>query len=194
MDFQGQGKASTGECEALAIIDDFTKTVSVISLPNRSAETLTPYLLDEIYFRRGSPDIIHSDAAKEFLSKLFTNVAAALHTQQTNTLGHNAQGNANLEQWWRYWNRCMRILSPAMYLNWPLYAQRICWAYNTASQVGLGDNSPFELDHGTPSRSPYTLQVFASAILGPLSNPRLTSNDESSGFEPKRHRQYHPKG
>jgi transposase InsO family protein len=114
MDFQGQGKASTGECEALAIIDDFTKTVSVISLPNRSAETLTPYLLDEIYFRRGSPDIIHSDAAKEFLSKLFTNVAAALHTQQTNTLGHNAQGNANLEQWWRYWNRCMRILSPAM--------------------------------------------------------------------------------
>jgi hypothetical protein len=50
----------------------------------------------------------------------------------------------------------------------------------------LGDNSPFELDHGTPSRSPYTLQVFASAILpvGPLSNPRLTNNDESPGFEP----------
>ncbi len=35
MDFQGQGQATTGESEALAIIDSFTKTVSVIALPNR---------------------------------------------------------------------------------------------------------------------------------------------------------------
>ena len=35
MDFQGQGKATSGETEALAIIDSFTKTVSVIALPNQ---------------------------------------------------------------------------------------------------------------------------------------------------------------
>ena len=171
MDFQGQGQATTGEREALAIIDDFTKTVFVLALPDRTAETLTPHLLDEIYFRRGRPDIIHSDAAKEFLSKLFTAVAKTLHTAQTNTLGHNAQGNAELEQWWRFWNRCLRILSPAQYLDWPRYAQRICWAYNTAAQAGLGDYSPFELDHGTQPRSPFTLQVFASPIFGPDIKP-----------------------
>ncbi len=40
MDFQGQGKATTGETEALAIIDSFTKTVSVLALPNHEAHTL----------------------------------------------------------------------------------------------------------------------------------------------------------
>jgi hypothetical protein len=44
MDFQGQGMATTGETEALAIIDSFTKTVSVLALPNREAHTLAPRL------------------------------------------------------------------------------------------------------------------------------------------------------
>ncbi len=35
MDFQGQGQATKGEMEALAIIDSFTKTVAIIALPNR---------------------------------------------------------------------------------------------------------------------------------------------------------------
>jgi hypothetical protein len=48
MDFQGQGQAITGETEALAIMDSFTKTVAVIALPNREAVTLAPRLLDEI--------------------------------------------------------------------------------------------------------------------------------------------------
>ncbi len=55
IDFQGQGTATTGETEALAIIDSFTKTVFVLALPNREAHTLAPRLLDEIFFRRGAP-------------------------------------------------------------------------------------------------------------------------------------------
>jgi hypothetical protein len=50
MDFQGQGQAIIGETEALAIMDSFTKTVSVIALPNREAATLAPRLLDETFF------------------------------------------------------------------------------------------------------------------------------------------------
>jgi hypothetical protein len=67
MDFQGQGKATTGETEALAIIDSFTKTVSALALPNREAHTLARPLLDKILFRRGAPDVILTDAALEFL-------------------------------------------------------------------------------------------------------------------------------
>jgi hypothetical protein len=60
MDFQGQGQAmTTGETEALAIIDRFTKTVSVIAFPNREAATLGLRLLDGIFFRRDAPDILH---------------------------------------------------------------------------------------------------------------------------------------
>ncbi len=37
MDFQGQGRAITGETEAPALIDSFTKTVIIIPLPDRKA-------------------------------------------------------------------------------------------------------------------------------------------------------------
>ncbi len=50
MDFQGQGLASTGETEALAIIDCFTKVVTVIPFLDRQAQTLVPKLLDAIHF------------------------------------------------------------------------------------------------------------------------------------------------
>jgi hypothetical protein len=59
MDFQGQGLATSGESEALALIDSCTETVIVIPLPDRKATTLVPRLLDELHFRRGSPDVIH---------------------------------------------------------------------------------------------------------------------------------------
>ena len=128
MDFQGQGKAISGETEALAIIDSFTKTVSVIALPNREASTLAPRLLDEIFFRRGAPDVIHSDEAQEFMSELLSQITAATGTARTTTCGHNAQSNGEIECWWRYWNRAMKFLSPTDYERWPSFAQRICYA------------------------------------------------------------------
>jgi hypothetical protein len=85
MDFQGQGQAIIGETETLAIIDSFTKTVSVLALPNREAYTLLPPLLDKIFFRRGAPDVIHTDAAPEFMSELLAAVTDATGTTRTTT-------------------------------------------------------------------------------------------------------------
>ena len=155
MDFQGQGLASTGESEALALIDSFTKTAMVLPLPNRLATTLAPALLNEVHFRRGPPTTIHSDAAPEFLSELLTSIHAITGTHRTTTLGHDPASNGELESWWRYWNRCMRFLTPAQYLLWPQFAQRICYAYNSSPHSALDQISPFEMDTGFPPLSPY---------------------------------------
>jgi hypothetical protein len=91
MDFHGQGKATAGETKALAIIDSFTnKIVFVLALPNREAHTLAPRLPDEIFFRRGAPDIIHTDAAPEFLSELMAAILDATGTTRITTCGQNA--------------------------------------------------------------------------------------------------------
>jgi transposase InsO family protein len=128
MDFQGQGQAITGETEALAVMDSFTKAVFVLPLKDRTAPTFVPTLLDAIWFTRGAPDVIHSDAAPELLSELLAAVLATTGTQHTTTCGHNAQSNGEIESWWRYWNRCMKLLSPSEYLQWPSFSQRICFA------------------------------------------------------------------
>jgi hypothetical protein len=155
MDFQGQGQAITGETEALAIIDSFTKTVSVLALPNREASTLLPPLLDEIFFRRGAPDVIHTDAAPEFMSELLAAITDATGTTRTTTCGHNAQSNGEVESWWRYWNRAMKFLSPSDYSNWPAFRQRICFAYNSVPHDSLEQVSPFEMDFGMPAVSAF---------------------------------------
>jgi hypothetical protein len=97
MDFQGQGQAITGETEALAVMDSFTKTVFVLPLKDRTAPTFVPTLLDAIGFSRGAPDVIHTDAAPELLSTLLAAVLATTGTQHTTTCGHNAQSNGEIE-------------------------------------------------------------------------------------------------
>jgi hypothetical protein len=170
MDYQGQGQATTGETEALAIIDSFTKTVFVLALPNRDAHTLAPRLLDEIFFRRGAPDVIHTDAAPEFLSDLMSALLDATGTTRTTTCGHNAQSNGEIESWWRFWNLSMKFLSPSDYhLVWPSFAQRICFAYNSVPHDSLATVSPLEMDYGAPT---------VSAFAPPEPNTELPLPDE----------------
>ncbi len=79
-------------------MDSFTKTVSVLALPNREAATLAPRLLDEIFFRRGAPDVLHNDEAQEFMSELLAHLTAATGTTRTTTCGHNAQSNGEIDR------------------------------------------------------------------------------------------------
>jgi transposase InsO family protein len=155
MDFQGQGLATTGESEALALLDSFTKTAMAIPLPDRLATTLALALLKELHFRRGPPTTIHSDAAPEFLSDLLTSIHAVTGPHRTTTLEHDPASNGELESWWRYWNRCMRFLTPAQYLQWSQFAQRICYAYNSSPHSALDQISPLEMDSSFTPLSPY---------------------------------------
>jgi hypothetical protein len=183
MDFQGQGLATSGESEALALIDSFTKTVIVIPLPDRKATTLVPRLLDELHFRRGSPDVIHSDDAPEFLSELLDAIVAITGTRRTSTYGHNPQSNGEIESWWRFWNRAMRYLPPSQYLVWPLYAQRICFAYNSVPHDSLAQLSPFEMDFGTPPTSPFGPPD--PALLLPVPDDSSPDLDSSTPISPE---------
>ncbi len=55
---------------------------------------------------------------------------------------------------WRYWNRCLRLLPDDHYAVWPSFASRIAFAYNTATHDSLGEVTPFEVYHGSPAHNP----------------------------------------
>jgi hypothetical protein len=128
MNFQGQGTALTGETEALALIDPMSRYVVVIPLKNREASTWIQPFLDRIVFTFGPPDVLHSDAAPEFLSEALALLAKACDIATTTTLAHNARGNGTIEIFWRFWNRCLRLLPDDHYSVWPVFASRICFA------------------------------------------------------------------
>lgn len=156
MDFQGMGKALTGEHEVLAFIDSTARFVVVCPLQGRSSELFVPAFLDNVVFKHGVPEVLHSDDAPEFLSEALRALSDQAHIIRTTTLGHHAQGNAIVEVWWRYSNRCMHLLPDSHYAQWPRFAQRIAFCYNTATHSSLGDFSPFEIFYGVPASNPYT--------------------------------------
>ena len=155
MDFQGQTKALTGETEACAIIDEFSRWVIVLPLHSRSAAEFTPRFVDAVLMGEGPPAIVHSDAAKQFVSEFQKQLAEVYGFTRTTTLGHNARGNAMVEIFWRFWNRCMRLLSDVQIKHWPTYCSRICWAYNTAVHDSIS-TTPFEIMRGVPAPDPFT--------------------------------------
>jgi transposase InsO family protein len=160
MDFQGQGHSLTGETEALALIDPTSRYVVVIPLKDREATTWIQPFLDRIVFTFGAPEVLHSDAAPEFLSAALDLLAKATGIRTTTTMGHNARGNGTIEVFWRFWNRCLRLLPDDHYVRWPAIASSICFAFNTASQDAIAGVTPFQVYHGAPARD-----NFASLLL-----------------------------
>jgi hypothetical protein len=170
MDFQGQGTALTGETECLALIDPTSRFVVVIPLRDRQALTWLQPFLDRVVFTFGAPDVLHSDDAPEFLSEALDLLTKAIDIKTTTTLGHNARGNSTIEVFWRFWNRCLRMLSDDHYARWPEFAQRIAFAHNSASHEGIASVTPFEVYHGAPARN-----TLASSLADP---PVPLSEDE----------------
>ena len=60
--------------------------VVVIPLMNREATTSIPKFLDQVIFRQGPPDTLHSDAAQEFLSESLELLAQAAHIELLATM------------------------------------------------------------------------------------------------------------
>jgi hypothetical protein len=155
MDFQGQGEAETGEKEAPALIDPTSRYVVVLPLKDREAATWLQLFLDAIVFKFGPPEILHSDAASEFLSEAVQLLARAADIHTTTTMGHYARGNGTIEIFLRFWNRCLRFLRDDHYKRWPAFASRITFAYIAAPHDSIGGVTPFEVFYGVPSRPPF---------------------------------------
>jgi hypothetical protein len=88
---RGQGTATTGETEALALIDTTARFVTVIPLKKRQVQTFLQPFLDQVVFRHGPPGVIHCDEAPEFMSDLMDALLKITETTMTTTLGHNAR-------------------------------------------------------------------------------------------------------
>jgi hypothetical protein len=124
-------------------------------------------------FTFGAPDVLHSDAAPEFLSAALDLLAKATGMRTTTTLGHNARGNGTIEVFWRFWNRCLRILPDDHYARWPAFASRISFVFNTAPHESIAGVTPFQVYHGAPARNPFAGQLLED-------NPEVDESREAS--------------
>ena len=126
--------------------------------------------MDRIVFTFGAPDVLPSDDAPEFLSEALQLLAKSANIQTTTTLGHNGRGNSTIEVWWRYWNRCLRLLSDEHYLRWPEFASHISFSYNTAPHEGIASVTAFQIFHGSDPHN--------TLVCSLQDSPPLTEDEE----------------
>ncbi len=67
--------------------------------------------------------------------------------------------------WWRYWNRCLRLLSDEHYARWPEFASRLAFSYNASPHDGIGSISPFQLQRGSPPNNSLAAALGDASVL-----------------------------
>ena len=110
-DYHGVARSEDGYCEILGGIDLVTAEIRLFATKCRTAAVTTDYILQGVVLRDGVPLVIHSDHAREFISKTLKAMATALGVKTTTTLAHHPTGNSKIERIWQYVTKCLRCLS-----------------------------------------------------------------------------------
>lgn len=152
MDFYGIAKSKNGYNNLLGAIDLATAESRLFACKERTAPIVTDCTLHGIFLRDGCPLHIHSDAAREFISKAMRRLCQLMGCQQTTTLAHHPTGNATIERLWQWVAACLRIMTKEQYHEWEKYVRLMEHVWNTSYHSVL-KCSPFEAAHGLKARS-----------------------------------------
>ena len=99
MDFIGPlPKSKLGNEYILVIIDQFTKWVECIPLPNQEAETSARAAINDFFCRFGCPLILVTDQGRNFESNLFKEVCKLLQIHKSRTTAYRPSANGQVER------------------------------------------------------------------------------------------------
>ena len=142
-----------GNAYLLVATDHFTKWVEAYPIHNQEAPTIANKLVQEMFFRFGIPEQLHSDQGRQFQSILLAEVCKLLEIHKSRTTPYHPQGDGLTE-------RCNRTLLQMLATtihdcegNWENHVHAVCMAYNTSVQATTG-YTPFYLMYGRQARIP----------------------------------------
>jgi hypothetical protein len=178
-DFYGVAESTSGHKNILGAIDLATSECRLFACKERSAPTVTNCILHGIVLRDGCPLHIHSDAAREFLSKAMKKLCEIIGCKQTTTLAHHPTGNSSIERLWQYVALCLKLMSKEQYKKWEKYIRLMEHVWNVMYHSTL-KCSPFEAAHGLPARS--VLDTYVEETNG-----KMVDLMTSDGIEAMKH-------
>ena len=86
------------------MMDQFSKFVEAVALPNQEARTVAKALMDHWIARYGVPRQVLSDRGTNFERKLFRELCILLGTDKVRTSSYKASTNGMIERWHRTLN------------------------------------------------------------------------------------------
>ena len=87
-----------GNRYVLMVIDQFTRWVECLPLPDQAAITVAKVLVEDFFCRFGIPLELHSDQGSNFMSQLFKELCEKFEIRQTRTTPYHPSGNGQVER------------------------------------------------------------------------------------------------
>jgi transposase InsO family protein len=152
MDTVDMPKSLAGNHKMIVSIDTFSRYIIVGALPNAQAETTASWLIDNVIYRHGVPEAIHSDQGSEFDNQVMRRVSTFMGINKTTISARHPQGNGICERVHRtLLDTLAKNVSPDQ-KDWDLHLQAAVFAYNSSPHSSTGE-SPYFLMHGRDARS-----------------------------------------
>jgi transposase InsO family protein len=146
-----------GNKNILVVCDYGTRWVEAFPLQDQTAETISRVLVEQVFFRYGIPEVLHSDQGANFESRLLHEVCALLGVKKTRTTPYHPRGNGLVEKMNSTIKKCLASVSHSNPETWDLRLPSVLFAIRTTVQSSLRV-SPYEALFHLHPRTPLDLQ------------------------------------
>ena len=143
IDFVGELYCSDqGNKWILTAIDVFTRYPFAVPLPNRKAETVARALFEHIFQYHTFPKYLVTDNGSEFVGEVMKSLCRCFHISRIRTLPYTPTLNSCLENFHRYLNSTLTILSGRFKQDWDKCVPLAMLAFRSSTHATTG-YSPF---------------------------------------------------
>ena len=146
---------------ALTIICDFSKYLSIIPIPNKSAETIANVLLNYT-LTYGPLSTVRSDMGTEFMNSVFRELTSLLKIEHKNSTAYHHQSIGTCERSHKTLNEYLRAYSSNNPKSWNNFVKFFTYCFNTTPNTAINMYTPFELVFGRKV-SPLILKSFKNS-------------------------------
>lgn len=153
-------------------IDNLTRWIEAVAIPNKNASTVAWILYRDVLVRHGAPQVIYSDQGKEFVNKIFDQLANINGIKLSNSVAHHPQSNGLVERANQTLIRKLKAMLTDAEAEWDLVLPAAVYAHRISPIKDIG-RSPFELLYG---RAP-------NIHLDPLEYPEWSRLAERCAFK-----------
>lgn len=112
----------------LMIIDQFTKWLEIVPIPNQNSITIAKAMVDNFISKYGCPSELHSDQGKNVDGVLIRKLCDLLQIAKTRTTAYHPQSNGQVERYNRLVLQAIRCYINNKQSEWDIHLQQIAGA------------------------------------------------------------------
>lgn len=148
-------RTPSGNLFMIVAIDYLTKWPEAKAIPDKRAETIATFIVDDIICRHGIPEEIVTDHGTEFDNQLMKYIARRVGIKRILATTYHPQANGQVERMNQTLVNTLRKLTDKKPNLWDEYMATALFAYRTTQQSTTG-YTPFQLLHGYEAVTPLT--------------------------------------